>query len=175
MSGAHRHLILIGPPGAGKSVVGRRVAKDLGARLTDLDEAIQRNSGLPIDRIFAEQGEESFRALEREAMARALHAAPQVIVPGGGWAAQPGNLESATGALVVHLRTSPEAAGDRLIRSRPRRPLLGDHPMEAVRRLLEIRLPFYQRAECEVATDGRTPAEVAVEVARLARQLAGWS
>ena len=175
MSGSHRHLILIGPPGAGKSVVGRLVASDLGARLTDLDAAIQRSSGLSIARIFAEQGEEAFRALEREAMTRALAAAPQVIVPGGGWAAQPGSLESAAGALVVHLETSPEAAADRLIRSRTRRPLLGDHPMEAVRRLLETRLPFYQQAECEVATDGRTPAEVAVEVARLARQLAGWS
>lgn len=175
MTVPHRHLILIGPPGAGKSVVGRLVAADLGARLVDVDHEITLIAGMPVARIFAEQGEDAFRRLEGEAMGAALSAAPQVIVPGGGWAVQPGALESAAGALVVHLKTSAEAAARRLARSRTRRPLLGDQPLEPLIALLEDRLPFYGRADREVATDDRTPAAVAVEVARLARQLAGWS
>lgn len=174
MSTPHRHLILIGPPGAGKSVVGRLVAADLGARLVDIDQEIMMTTG-PISRIFAEQGEEAFRAMERQAMSDALGAPPQVIVSGGGWAAQPGALESAAEALVIHLKTSPEAAARRLAQSRTKRPLLGDDPLEPLIALLETRLPFYNRAGAEVTTDDRTPAAVAVEVARLARQLAGWS
>lgn len=174
MTGSHRHVVLIGPPGAGKSTVGRLVAADLGAPLVDLDVEIARTAGRSVSRIFAEQGEPAFRQLEAEAMAQALAAPPQVIVPGGGWAAQPGALESAAGALVIHLRTSVESAAARL-GGKQTRPLLADEPVDALRRLLAHRMTFYQRADAEVVTDGRAPARVAIEVARIARQQAGWS
>ncbi len=171
-----RHILLVGLPGSGKSVVGRLVAEQLGAGFVDVDAILVRREGKPITMIFAEQGEAAFREMERREVEAALGAAPAVIAPGGGWAAQPGALEAAKarGALVIYLRTRPETAAERAAPEGTRPLLLGEDPLARMRQLYKERDPIYRTAHAQVDTDRKTPPQVAAEVARLAQSSAGW-
>lgn len=166
-----RHVVLIGLPGAGKTEVGRRLAAALHTRFTDLDLDIAARAGMPVARIFAEQGERTFRQLEREAMGAALAEPPQVIAAGGGWATEPGNLAAVEGrALLVYLRVSPAAAARRLgpVHGRP---LLESDVLAGLQRLQAERASVYERATVTVDTDDLDPEEVATLVAGHAKAL----
>jgi shikimate kinase len=170
-----RHIVLIGLPGAGKSTVGREVARLLDAVFRDLDSSIVAAAGCTIGELFRDQGERAFRALEAAAMEQVLGEPALVVAAGGGWAAEPGNLELASrrGALVVHLDCSPDAAAQRLAGSDDR-PLLRDDTPAALRRLAEARRPFYARADARVESTDRGVEMVAAEIVALARSEGGW-
>lgn len=173
---APRPIVLVGLPGAGKSVAGRILSTLFGTAFTDLDEVLVRETGSTIPELFARRGEAAFRLLEREAMARALAAPAHVIAPGGGWAAQPGNLEGVeAGSLpfIVYLSVSPDVAAARLEEARDR-PLLKGDPQHRLAQLLQARERYYQRAAAEVATDAMTPSRVAEAIAVAARRHGGW-
>lgn len=167
-----RHIVLIGLPGAGKSVVGAAVARLLGAHCVDGDDAVARKAGKPVSRVFADDGEAAFRRFEREAVTEALAGPACVIAPGGGWAVQPGALEGAGAALVVYLEVSPAEALSRI--DPAGRPLLAHDPEAAMARLAAERFPLYRRAGEAVNTDGRAVHDVAEIVVRLARSKGGW-
>jgi len=93
-----RHVLLVGLPGSGKSTVGRLVANGLPAPLIDIDGLLVREMGMPVSQIFGMVGEARFREMERDAVIAAQGGNPGVIVPGGGWAAQPGQLDAAKGS-----------------------------------------------------------------------------
>ena len=170
-----RHIVLIGLPGAGKTTVGRIVADQLQAGFVDIDAIITRKEGRPITLIFAERGESAFRDLEKREMESALGLDPSVIAPGGGWAAQPGNLEQARiRSLLVYLKARPETAAQRAGPEGTRPVLLGEDPVTRMRELLEQREAHYLQAEAHVETERRSPNQVAAEVVRLAQTGAGW-
>ncbi len=164
-----RHLVLVGLPASGKSTVGRLVAIALGVRVRDVDAFIESRMGMGISQIFTTHGEAAFRSLERAETTRALKGHPMVVVPGGGWAAQPGSLDQAKGqALTVYLHTSPEQAAARLS-PQSGRPLLADADVVAkIRQLLTERAAFYEQCDTRVDTDGKTAEEVASEVVEVA-------
>src|SRR5215210_7348121 len=87
-----RHVLLVGLPGVGKSTVGQLVATSLEAPLLDIDSILVRQMGMPVAQMFGMLGEPRFRSMERDAVQTAQAREPAVIVPGGGWAAQPGQL-----------------------------------------------------------------------------------
>ncbi len=170
-----RHIILVGLPGCGKTTVGRLVAGALGAPFVDLDAAIQSRTGKPVARIFVEDGEPGFRALEAELGEAALLGPPSVVAPGGGFFVADVTRAMARGSgLVVYLETGPAEAAARL-GSAAGRPLLEGSPTGArLAVLLAERAPLYRQAECTVATDGRSAADVVAAVVSLARDRAGW-
>ena len=170
-----RHIVLIGLPGAGKSTVGKMVADRLHTAFVDIDSILNRKEGKPISMIFAEKGEPAFREMERKEVEAALSHEPAVLAPGGGWAAQPGALDSAKPrGYIVYLKARAEVAAGRAEPSGTRPVLMGDDPLARMRELYTTRDPFYARADATVLTEAKSAENVAAEVVKLAQTSAGW-
>jgi shikimate kinase len=119
-----QHVVLVGLPGSGKSTVGKLVAEALGTKVIDIDGLLVREMGMPILQIFGMVGEARFREMERDAVKAAQGGNPCVIVPGGGWAAQPGLMEEAMQTCVlVYLKCQAATATKRSAQGEAR-PLL---------------------------------------------------
>ncbi|MBV8081873.1 MAG: shikimate kinase [Candidatus Eremiobacteraeota bacterium] len=160
------HIALTGFMGAGKSTVGRRLARLLELPFADCDAEIVKAHG-PIRDIFASAGESAFRDLERQMLARLISAAPSVIAVGGGAVLDPANrrLLRARGCI-VHLAISAEAAHARVVR-RTHRPLLGEAPtLERVRELLAARAIAYADNDLSILVDGDSSSKIAAAIAR---------
>lgn len=154
-------LVLVGPPGSGKSTVGRLVAERLGVGCRDTDADVEAETLTPVADIFVDQGEEHFRALEREAVRRALREHDGVLVVGGGAVLDSGIRVLLREHPVVFLAVSLPDAVKRLGLARDRPVALGN-PRSQLLRLLRDREPLYAEvAAATVRTDGRTPDEVA--------------
>ncbi len=154
--------------GAGKSTVGRRLASRLGVRFVDTDAEIERAAGRSVKEIFAGEGEEAFRAREREAVGALLDSGA-VVALGGGAIAQPELRRLLSGhGVVVHLRLSPRTALAR-VGDADERPLLAglspDERLERLTRLLEERAPAYAAADFAVDTDALGADEVVERIA----------
>lgn len=162
--------MLTGPPGAGKTTVGRRLAEQLDWTFVDLDAVIEASAGMPIADIFAAEGEAGFRARERSAALRLdAHGRPQVIATGGGALADPAvrrHLESL--GRVICLTASAAGLAAR-VRAENTRPLLPDPTAAALADLLARRQPLYDSHALQVDTTHRTVAEVADLCLALAR------
>ncbi|NLU81267.1 shikimate kinase [Rhodococcus sp. HNM0569] len=157
--------VLIGPPGAGKSTIGRRLAHALDVPLFDTDVAIEERLGVTIPEYFASHGEPAFREVEEDVVAHALAEHSGVVSLGGGAV-----LSERTRALlgehvVVYLEISV-AEGLRRTKGNTGRPLLagGDHARK-YHQLMRIRRPLYREvATVRVRTDARSPARVVQQV-----------
>lgn len=170
-----RHIVLVGLPGSGKSTVGKLVAEALHTSVIDVDGLLVREMGMPILQIFGMVGEARFREMEREAVKAAQAREPCVIVPGGGWAAQPGQLQEAKQtSLVIYLKCLAGTAVKRSEQGEARPLLAGSDPMQRMRLLLGEREPFYRQADQSVETDNHPAEAVAAEVMALARKYGGW-
>jgi 3-dehydroquinate synthetase/shikimate kinase len=169
-------IVLVGLPGSGKSVVGKRLAARHGATFVDIDERIEQRDGRPIPTIFAEDGEAAFRALERHAVADLGPADPgpavhQVVATGGGAIVDPRNRWSLyRGRMSVWLDSRPEVLAQRLRRSVHVRPLVtGRDPIGSIRDLGARRERFYAAADVRIAGVAEVATVVdAVEVRRRA-------
>jgi len=162
-------LVLTGMPTAGKTVTGRLVAKRLGARFVDVDEAIEASEGRTVAAIFAKFGEARFRALESTAAIEALGEDDAVVALGGGAVTQPAIVEMLRGQTVVWLDVTVEAAKTRAARQGGQRPLLSGDVADRLTALDAERRGLYAKTSTwRVDTTGRTPDQVASIVARLA-------
>jgi len=167
MSRHRRKLIfLLGFMGSGKSTVGELLSRELQWPFIDLDAVIEAGQGVSIREIFERAGEPFFRQLERAALTEVLRTEPAVIALGGGTFAYEPNVEliREAGGATIWLDCSLETLRQRCA-GMQNRPLFRDP--ESFRGLLDLRLPYYRRAEFRVSTEGRDPGEVAEQILRL--------
>lgn len=158
--------VLIGSPGSGKSTVGRILAERLGVDLVDTDAEVERRAGKPIGDIFVEDGEETFRAMERQAVAEALAGATGVVALGGGAILDERTRADLAGHRVVYLEVEFADAARR-VGLDTARPLLLGNPRARLKALLKERLPIYESlATVTVSTSEYSPEEAAERIAR---------
>lgn len=154
-------VVLVGPPGAGKSTVGALLAERLGVAFVDSDTLVEEAAGRSISDIFLTDGEPAFRALERDAVAGALADHEGVLALGGGAVMTEAVRDLLEGHPVVFLGVGL-AAGVRRVGLSTARPLLaGVNPRATFAALLSERLPVYRSvARHEIATDDLAPDAV---------------
>jgi shikimate kinase len=156
--------VLVGPPGAGKTTVGQKVAAAMGLDFRDTDADIVAAAGKPIPDIFVDDGEPVFRTFELAAVSVALQSFDGVLALGGGAILAEQTRERLRGHTVVYLSVELSAAAARVGLSGGR-PLLAINPRATLKYLLDQRRPLYQEvATITVVTDGRSPEEIADEV-----------
>lgn len=157
-------VVLVGPPGAGKSTVGRLVAKRLGTSFRDTDADIVAQAGKPISEIFYDEGEPHFRALEVAAVSRALTEHDGVLALGGGAVLSAGTREELIGRTVIFLDVGMAAAARRVGLARDR-PVLTLNPRAMLHALLAERRPLYEQVATHVVeVDAMTANQVAESV-----------
>ncbi len=148
-------IALLGLRGAGKSTLGRKLARKLRVPFVELDRRIEEAAGLSLAEIFTVHGEEYYRRLERDALDQVLtEGRPLVLATGGGIVNARGTFAILKRrALTVWLRAKPEDHWNRVVRQGDRRPM-ADNPeaMEELRRLLAERGPLYAQAAHAVDT-----------------------
>ncbi|MET8860718.1 shikimate kinase [Streptomyces sp. NPDC004579] len=150
--------------GVGKSTVGALVAERLGCAYRDTDDDIVAAEGRTIADIFVDEGEPAFRAIEKQAVRAALAEHDGVLALGGGSVLDADTRGLLAGHQVVYLSMDVEEAVQRTGLNAAR-PLLAVNPRKQWRELMEARRHLYTEvARAVVATDGRTPDEVAQEV-----------
>ena len=164
-------VVLVGPMGAGKSTIAALLAERWGATVRDTDTDIEAAEGRTIAEIFVDDGEATFRALERAAVADALAHHDGVLALGGGAVLDPGTRESLSGHTVVFLNVGLSDAVKR-VGLGVGRPLLLGNVRARVKALMDERMPVYRAvARVQVDTDGRTSEDVAAEVAETVEKL----
>jgi shikimate kinase len=173
-------IVLTGFMGTGKSEVGRRLATRLGRAFVDTDQLVERDAGKSVAAIFADDGEEAFRARERDAVATAAARRDAVIAVGGGAVLDAANRARLREAGVVVCLTASAETILRRVGETTHRPLLaGGEPRAAIERLLADRRPSYDAAaDLTVDTTDRRPEDVVEEicerVGRFERERQQW-
>ena len=154
-----KRVVLVGPMGAGKSTIGRMLAKELGYRFLDSDRIIEERCGANIPWIFDVEGEDGFRQRETAMLAELSNEMGTVLATGGGAvmrAENRGLLKK--NSVVIYLKTSIDQQVERTRKDRNRPLLQNDDPEGVLRRLFAIRDPLYtELADIIMFTDRKSP------------------
>ncbi len=163
-----QNIFLVGPMGAGKSTVGRQLAESLSYTFKDSDQEIQRRTGVDIPTIFEFEGEEGFRARERQVIEDLVAEERIVLATGGGVILNAENRQNlAARGVVIYLHCTPEQQYARTSRDRSRPLLQTEDPLARLRELMEERDPLYRQvADLVVSTEKRGTASVVKEIRR---------
>jgi shikimate kinase len=162
-------VVLVGPPASGKTTVGTALAHALGVVFRDTDHDIEATAGMSVADLFVTHGEPHFRALEEQAVARAVGEHGGVVALGGGAVMSAATRELLVaygrgGGTVVWLDVDLPSAAKRVGLSRDR-PILGVNPRAMLRHMLQTRAPLYgEVATLTLSTGNRSPEDVVAEV-----------
>ena len=165
------NVFLVGPMGAGKTTIGRQLARQLKRTFVDSDREVEQRTGVGIPLIFELEGESGFRARERGVIDELTQQVDIVLATGGGAILDPDNRKHlATRGTVVYLQTSPAQTLARTGRDKNRPLLQTEDPQRRLEELLAIRDPLYREiASLIVPTDGRTARDVVNQILRSIR------
>ena len=163
-------VVLVGPPGAGKSTVANAIAGRLGVGFRDTDEDIETSQGTSVQEIFVDHGEAHFRQLEEQAVATALAEHDGVLALGGGAIMSDATRRRLADHRVIFLDVGLAAAVSR-VGLNGNRPLLLGNVRSQLKGLMDRRRPLYDEvARFTIVTDGMTAAAVADEAVRLIQE-----
>lgn len=166
---APRVVALLGLRGAGKTTIGKQLAKELRVRFVELDRQIERAADMSLAELFSLYGEDYYRRLERETLTEVLaEKRPMVLASGGGIVESPETFALLKkSAITVWLRAEPEDHWNRVVRQGDRRPM-ANHPqaMADLRALLAARDPLYAGADHTIETSDRTVRAIVDDLAK---------
>jgi shikimate kinase len=167
-------IVLIGPPGSGKSSVGKALSRKLSRPWIDTDTEVESRAGKKISEIFLEDGEATFRALERDVVDEVMGSEAGIVSLGGGSVLNEASQKRITTAKeVVFLDVSISNAAPRVGFNKDR-PLLAINPRQQWLQLMEKRRPVYESlATITVSTDNKKPDQVADEIIEAIEQRVG--
>lgn len=168
-NGTERRIIaLLGLRGAGKTTIGKRLARRLRVPFVELDRRIEQAAEMSLGELFSVYGEEYYRRLERDTLAALLaEKQPMVLATGGGIVTSPETYALLKkSAVTVWLRAAPEDHWNRVLRQDDRRPM-ANHPqaLADLRSLLAARQPLYASADHTIETSGRSIASIVADLA----------
>ena len=151
--------------GTGKTEIGRELSAKLHWRLIDLDDEIVKESGMNINEIFSACGEPVFREMETEMIQKVSGKKNIVISTGGGAVLRQENMDALReNGIVICLTATPETILRRTGSSDERPLLQVRDPLQKIRDLLELRRPWYEKADVIIDTEGKTPFQIAEEI-----------
>ena len=163
-------IVLIGPPGSGKSSVAKSLAKRTGKRYVDTDKVIEERAGKSIAEMFLEDGEKHFRTVESDVVLRTLEGKDEIVALGGGSVLSEVIQEKLKKfSPIIYLEVSISNAAPRVGFNRER-PLLLGNPRAQWLALMEVRRPIYESlATFKVSTDNKKPDEVSTDILELVK------
>ena len=161
-----QNVFLVGPMGAGKSAVGRQLARLLHLDFIDSDDEIEARTGVDIPFIFEKEGEDGFRKREARVIDDLTQRERVVLATGGGVVMDPANRNHlGARGFVIYLHTSVDQQLARTRKGRERPLLEHDDPRAVLEALMEVREPLYREiADLTIDTDGRKVKAVATEI-----------
>ncbi|HEV2110611.1 MAG TPA: shikimate kinase AroK [Gammaproteobacteria bacterium] len=158
-------LFLIGPMGAGKTAIGKELARQLGLGFLDADQEIERRTGADIPLIFEKEGEAGFRRREREIIQELTQRDHLVLATGGGAVLDPANREALSRGFVIYLKATVGAQAARTGRNRNRPLLQSGDPTAKLEELFAVRAPLYESlAQLTVDTDSGQVRRIAERI-----------
>lgn len=159
------NIVLTGFMGTGKTSACAELARLTGYSCVEVDAGIEKSAGMSITEIFRRLGEPRFREMETEEIKRISTGKHLVVSTGGGAVMKEENMSALRqGGVIVCLMASPETILQRTSGNSDRPLLNVEDPLRKIRDLLGQRMPFYERADIIVDTEGKTPREVALEI-----------
>lgn len=156
------YIALIGMRGAGKSTLGSMLAKEMGNRFVELDNEIEKDTGMPLGEIFSLYGQSGFRAIEKRTLERVLKENERALISVGGGAV---SEKETFDYLLFHcytvwIKAQPEEHMSRVMAQGDLRPMAANNQaMEDLRRILEAREPLYRKADLLLDTSGTSVEE----------------
>ena len=163
-----KNIVLTGFMGAGKTTIGKELAKMLHMKLVDVDEEIEISQKMTINDIFKMSGEPCFRDIETAMIKKLSHNKNCIISTGGGAVLRGENMEALKeNGVVFCLAANAETILERTGNNQDRPLLKVENPKKKIEELLVYRRPFYEKAGIMIETDGKTPLQIAEEIMEL--------
>jgi shikimate kinase len=166
-----KNIVLTGFMGAGKTAVGKELARLLDMRLIDLDSEIEKAEQTTINEIFKQSGEKKFREIETEMIKKVTNNENIIISTGGGAVMKQENIDllKKTG-IIICLIATPETILQRTGNNSDRPLLQVANPLAKINELLNLRKPFYEKADIMIDTEDKTPLRIAKEIVEKIRK-----